>query len=39
VPIEDTYRFVSKVKVDKFLEVDDDHSLSMNFEKYISELI
>ncbi len=39
VPIEDTYRFVKEVRVKKFLEVEDDHSLSMNFEKYVAELI
>ncbi len=39
VPIEDTYAFVKEVKVERFLEVEDDHSLSMNFESYISELV
>ncbi len=38
VPIERTHLFVSSVRVDKFLEVDDDHQLSETFEKYLPEL-
>lgn len=39
VPIKYSELFVSKVKVKKFLKVDDDHSLTESVKKYIEDLI
>ena len=38
VPVERTKLFASRVKVDRLLEVDDDHQLSETFERYIPKL-
>ena len=39
VPIKYSELFVSKVKVKKFLKVDDDHGLNESVRKYIEELV
>ena len=39
VPIQYSELFTGKVKVKKFLKVDDDHKLNESLEKYVEELI
>ena len=39
VPIKYSELFVSKVKVKKFLKVDDDHGLNESIKKYVEELM
>ena len=39
VPIERTRLFVSKVRVEEYIEVDDDHQLSESFGKTITKLL
>jgi len=38
VPIEDSRLFVQKVRVEKFVEVDDDHRLSESFGRVVAKL-